>query len=139
MEDGFQILLYIAAFVIWIISSIQGAKKKAKPKRTPVSMSPTSLEQNAPEPEVATILKEKLERLRHSQQIEKKNHRNESAKKKTFLGENPYRDSIECRKRKKKEPEKRQLTIREEEAALEASAIDWTKAVIYSEILRPRF
>lgn len=142
MEDGIQILIYIAAFAFSIISAIQKGKKQ-KPKRKFVPPS-----QPVPQtvPTAQPVQTDKDRRTEYTK-IEKKEKSplqkqyNERGVSKTFFDRNPYRDSIEYRKRKQKESEKKIKVKTTNKVANDAglTEIDWKKAVIYSEILRPRF
>ncbi len=126
MNDGFDIIIYLIPLAIWVFSIYQQFQKKGKKRK--VSM-----------PKNVTIgqyqnVEETIERVEKEIQFQE----NEIKKKRTFLGKNPYAESIEYRKEKEKNVRKGVKT-RKTVTENDFSEIDWKKAVIYSEILRPRF
>lgn len=148
MEDGIQIIVYVLAGIFWIVASVLKANKKGQAKGTPVSIPSSPAEFEIEEFESIPETKAKMTRFEELQE-EKNIHENKTAKlisdKKrevdTFLGRNPYLDSVEHRE-KKKRAAKLKLIVPEEKqngTRFDTAEIDWTKAVIYSEILRPRF
>lgn len=148
MEDGFQILVYVAAFVIWIVTSLQKAKKKQKPKRkvVPTSQPQPSMQQYEPTSGGRAVNSKKEQLQEKIEDYEKKieaflgDEKDRKLPSKTFLDETPYRDSIEYQqKREVKSAKKKQIVEKKKNPELENSGIDWKKAVVYSEILRSRF
>lgn len=141
MEDGFQILIYVGAFFVWIVSSILKAREKAKPKRNPMPMPtvPTYSDESTEHPIITEMYEE--EKTKTWVQPEKRKERTSKGNTvlKNFLSKNPYRESIEYRKKRESDSVKKQLKIEEKDSELRVSEIDWKKAVVYSEILRPRF
>lgn len=128
MRDGFDIFFYLIPLAIWLFSFFQQAQKKAKKKTV-----------NTPQPQPVVLessekIEQEMERIEREMRQQK-----QERKKATFLGRDPYKESIEYRKRKEKKL--RKMTKMQESNASESefSEIDWKKAVVYSEILKPRF
>ncbi|PVX52435.1 hypothetical protein C7377_0749 [Balneicella halophila] len=137
MEDGFQILLYVVAGVVWVISSVI-SNKKQKAKRTP--MRSPSLPTETSIDDFETILEE--DQAQHIEEIVEEFVEEKKEKvAKTFFDRDPYKDSVKHKARKKRLAKLKVIVPedKEDSPGLDVTEIDWTKAVIYSEILRPRF
>ncbi len=126
MRNGFDIFLYLIPLAIWLFGFFQQSQKKAKKKMG-----------NIPQP-VILEHPEKIEQKMEQIEQEMRQEEQERKKKATFLGRDPYKESIEYRKRKEKKL-KRTTKVEESTSENDFSEIDWKRAVVYSEILRPRF
>lgn len=146
-ENGLQIFIYVVTFVVWIASAIFKARNKQKQKssRTPAMPTQPPIQQyetvfeevvqtNFEEIEESTISDKKILEEVLPVRSNRKKERNQ-----TFLGASSYRESIEYRNKAAKRPVKKLIATKTEESEPDSSEIDWKKAVIYSEILRPKF
>lgn len=141
MEDGFQILVYVATFAIWIVASLRKAKKKQKPKRkvVPTSQPQPSMQQYEPIAE-GDAVNSKKEQLQEKIEVLLGDEKGRKLPPKTSLDAPPYRDSIEYQqKREARSVKKKQIAEKKKNPEPENSGIDWKKAVVYSEILQSRF
>lgn len=140
MDEKFQIILYIAFGLVWIFTTINKAnKEKRKKQQATEPLMPLPTEEDIAD-EQRTALDEferAIKDIRQSERISSDIGKPIDV----ALTRDPYKESIEFTARKKRRREAEAIAIAEEERndTIEIEEIDWKKAVIYSEILRPKF
>lgn len=141
MSDVFDILIYVIPLAIWLFAQVQQSKKEQRRKGTTLSVPQPEIMPTV-EPEQQPTLREEVvvqseerfsEKRIESQKLAEKRLRYRETRRK------PYKEGVAYKAKIKKTTEKQKGITVERESGVEISEIDWTKAVIYSEILRPRF
>ncbi len=139
MKGDFDILWYLVPLAIGLLKFVfkDKASKPVVQNQGEVILPQQEVDwEQEPVTDVSkreTLFEEKLQNIAKKTDVENRN--------KSFLSRNPYEESIEYRKKKvKKREEQKSKQITEELSQNDYfSEIDWKKAVVFSEILKPRF
>ncbi len=130
------IIIYVV-----IIAAVGVFKTIQKSKVKTVSVPPPQKKESGMSP-MESFFEYLSEELK-GEKLEKQPFGNEKEAVKTVLGEDPYKNSVEYRSREKKARRAKVSSavakIEKEEPDSLLHDIDWKKAIIYSEILKPRF
>ncbi len=136
MKNNFDIIWYLIPLAIGLLKFLFKDKQKS-----PQKVMPLPKEVVLPKREVVILNPDTTPtfgKTATASKAEKVHKKAKLERKQTFLGENPYEESIEYRKRKVKR-RREQKEIKEEFSNTGSLEIDWKQAIIFSEILKPRF